>query len=451
VVARTPTQRYKAYYLLAYNAKKLCFNGLAAQGYQQALKLAPDSSSKYKALNSLASVYFYAQQSRQARAMNQRSIAYFERQLQRPRLSAAQRQAAGTSLSYAYELKGLILKQQGEYAALTALRQTIKLRQQHAPTQLGFAYEQMAGAFAHFNLPDSAIAYQRQAVASYPISSPNQSATQRILLAKYQLFAQRPEAALPHLQATQKLAKRLLTKILWSHTFSLYLAQTNDKERARQSFGICDSLLLKALADAPDATTRKTISEQALALYKDAQKIQVLQAKEQSNNQQRRNLMQVVLTGANRELKAREAVYSQDMAFANYYPANNKQNAWVYIGFGISIALALFALGWAVRVQHRARQQQLKRWQKQVLAEHEMVKKIEQACQLELGFVESGVVKLLCQNKSYGEIGGAMAMNPGTLKSKVNRLAKRAGNYSMRELITAIRQKEYPPEKKLEK
>ena len=285
--AHNPTQRYKAYYLLAYNAKKLCFNGLAAQGYQQALKLAPDSSRKYKALNSLASVYFYAQQSRQARAMNQRSIAYFERQLQRPRLNAAQRQAAGTSLSYAYELKGLILKLQGEYAALTALHQAIKLRRQHAPAQLGFAYEQIAGAFAHFNLPDSAVAYQRQAVANYPISSPDKKATQRILLAKYQLFAQRPAAALPHLQATQKLAKHLLTKILWSHTFSLYLTQTNNKERARQSFGICDSLLLKALADAPDATTRKTISEQALALYKDAQKIQVLQAKEQSNNQHR--------------------------------------------------------------------------------------------------------------------------------------------------------------------
>ena len=333
-LAQSSQQKYDAAYVLAYNAYKLCLFGLALKGYQQALEVAANSTDKYRAINSLASTYLRKGDYTRAQKLNEQSIRYFEH-IQN-----------GYSLSYSYELEGAILQKQKDYCALAILRKALKLRKKHAPKEIGAAYQNIADAFAHFNIPDSAVVYQRKALDNYPLKSPDQIANQHILLAKYLMRAKQTAQALSHLRVARKLAKQPLTELFWSHTFSLYLVKTNDREKASRTLEYCDSLRKQVLNSTQDAITRKTISEQLKAMYEDAPELKELNV---VSYRRRLELVQVVLDGANRELKITSNHHGQDLDQPPFaMPAHVPGYFWWVVGLSMVITGGGLWFGWSM-------------------------------------------------------------------------------------------------------
>ncbi|EAY28478.1 tetratricopeptide repeat domain protein [Microscilla marina ATCC 23134] len=431
-LAYTPQQSYDANYLLAYTAYKLCLPGLAIQGYQKAAQIAPNTTKKYKAINNLASTYLAIGDYKKADSLNKQSIAYFAKQKDT------------YSLSYAYELKGMILKKQDNDSALTVLHKVIRLRQQVDAKNIGIAYHELAAAFVHFGLKDSAVVYQRKALKNYPIKTPDRIALQHTLLAKYLMFNKQIRQALPHLQAAQKLSKRPLTELLWCHTFGLYLSRLNAPNRTRQVFARCDSLLVRALAAAPDAPTRKAISAQAIAMYDDALKLKTLPNSIRLSYQGQLKLAQKNLKFANKTLKLKEDYYSQQLGSVglprdNQPTQSNKGWQGVIVGLSVLIGLAGVAFGWRIRQRNK---QVPVPTPDPIAKENALVMEVVHVLDtkgIKLKFIDQEAVRLLCRGESYSKIGKELNEKGDTTKTRLNRFAKNAGYASMLELIKTLR------------
>lgn len=444
-LAQASEQKYKACYSIAYNANRLCLTGMATLSYQKALTFATTPLTKHKTMNNLAKTYFNTGNYAQATKLNQQSIAYFEKTKK------------GYELSYAYELKSFLLSKQQDYTAFSFLRKALQLRQQYAPKDIGFAYAEMAKAFAHFNIYDSAIIYRQKALANYPLKSPDKIATQHILLAKYLLFNKQTAQALPHLQQAQQLAKQPFTELFWCHTFGLYFMQTNATPQADHTFAYCDSLLQKTLNNAPDVITRKTISLQAMAMYNDALELKGLNRNARQNYQHQLDIVQVNLHSANRELKAMDNSQKEILEQLNTgSPAHTPLYFWWAMGFSIIIA------GLGIWFWRKAKRMAPTDAEKEAAEEKELIRLINEALdkaknkdktpeeksktsEQHLDFIERETIKQLYHGYSYNDIAKDLKKNKGrdvtkaSLNVRMNRLAKQIGDNTMLELIERLK------------
>ena len=297
-LATDSIQKYQAHYLRAFNANKLCLHGQAINDYRLAAKTTTDSMSKYDVINSLAKTYFRSGQYIKASRLNNDCIPYFINYKH------------WESLSYAYELKGEILLKQQHYGALELFRKAVKLREKHEPKRIGFAYAEMAKAFAQLNMYDSAIIYRRKAIANYPLKSPDETANQQTLLAKHLLSGGKPKQALRYLQKAQQLKKNPMTELFWNHTIGLYFMRINASTEARASFTRCEALYQGLLAKAPDIITKRTISEYAQDMYADFMKLKGLLAMERDLYGAKLKTVKANLARYNSDIRSKDSLAS---------------------------------------------------------------------------------------------------------------------------------------------
>ena len=257
-LAKNNDQYYRGHYLRGFNAYKLCMYGQAMYDYTKARAFAPNSKAYFKVNNSLGDTYLKAGKYEEAIKLNQQSIAY------------NRRNKKWVSLSYAYNVKASILRQQKDKAALQLLRKVITLRKEHAPKDIGYAYLNMAKTFAAFNKYDSAIVYQRLTLKHHPIQSVSNITFQHTQLAKYLLLNNQAAEALEHLQKVAYLQKPPVLQLFWMHTMSLYYAKTNAQAKALKAFARCDDLLDDILDKAKDIVTWRTVNKHADEMYNNA-------------------------------------------------------------------------------------------------------------------------------------------------------------------------------------
>lgn len=437
-LAQNSSQKYQAYYLMAYSAYVLCLPNLAIQGYKQALQVAPDSIKKYKVINNLSSSYLKVGDYHQASNLNKQSIAYFEKEND------------AYSLSYAYELEGAILQKQQNYGALDLFRKALKLRKQHAnKKEVGGMYGNIADAFAQFTLYDSAVYYQQKAIKHCPIKSDDIVAKLYTSLAKYLLLADQTAEALPHLQTAKRLHKRPLTELLWCHTFAMYLSRLDNPHQTQRVFARCDSLLTRALVAAPDASTRKAISAQAVDMYTDALKLKALPDSTRLSYQAQLKLAQKHLKVANANLALKESHYSQALGKrALPLSGTSGQNMWWVAGWLVGIAGLVF--GWRMR-QHSKQVPEVTPPMpdknlieaQRLVQENKLIEEIVRRLGSnanKLNFHEREAIRQLYRGKSYNKIGDDIKEGGTALRVKFNRFAKDAGYNTMLELIKQISQ-----------
>jgi hypothetical protein len=431
LLTQNNTEKYKASYLIAYSANRLCLSSVALHWYNQASIITHDSTQKYDALNSKAAIYLRIGNYGQADSLNKQSIAYFKKQNDT------------YSLSYSYELQGAILQQRGNYGALDLFRQALQLRkQQTSQNEIGTIYRSIAKAFASFNIPDSAVYYQKKAIESYPMKSPNQVAIQQIFLAKYLLLADQTSAALPHLQTAERLRKRPLTELLRCHTFGLYLSRLDVPAHAKRIFARCDSLLTRALAAAPDAPTRKAISAQAVDMYADALQIKTLPDSTRLSYQAQLKLAQKHLKVANANLKLKERYYSQALGKgALPLGGTSGQSIWQWAPVLIGIAGLVFG-GYMWQRSKQQTQVAVEPLPDPLAQENAFLEEVVAALGNEankLKLIDHETIKQLCKGKSYNKIGEELNAKGDTIKTRLNRLAKNAGYASMLDLIKKLK------------
>ena len=331
-IAQTQSQKYKAYYFLAYNASRKCLFGLANKGYTKAAYFAKDSSKKYKAVNSLADTYLSSGNLELALKYNQISISFFKRHKN------------WKSLSYSYQLKANMLYKQKNYEAIELLRKVIRLRLEYAPKEVGFAYHRLAETFHTFNILDSAIVYQQKALETYPIQTPEQRAFLRLQLAKYYIFNEQAALAKPHLQIAQSLKKRPLTQIQACHVQALYYSKTNQTQAALAEFARCDSLVESLIVAAPDVVTRQTIAEQAKQMYQDALKLKQLPKMVRIRYQNRLKINQVRLTSYRTELDLRDQIQQKELS-APRQLSPGPTNSYYWLALAGLLALVILVGG----------------------------------------------------------------------------------------------------------
>ena len=417
--AQTPQQKYRASYLVAFSANKMCLYGMARKGYSLAVKFATDSMAKYDAMNSLSNTYVSAGEYAIAEAFNQKSIAYFTQHQH------------WVSLSYAYELRAWILQKQNNKGALQLLRKVIKLRQKHAPDQIGFAYAEMAKAFANFNMYDSAVIYRRKAVTDYPLKSPDKMAQQKILLAKYLVFANQANEALTNLKAVRPVQKLPFTKLLWCHTFGLYLQQQKQYSYAKRTFAHCDSLLQTLLEEAPDVVTRKTISEQALDLYRDVLKLKNLQVVERARYEGKLQTMQARLEGYHKELTLMDTIHTQNLAHQLTASSNQSTSLPTYLWWGLLLGILGLLAYWIRRKTHQKSPPELET----LVKERQLIEVLETKAGGPLEKATREMVLLCYQGKSFTQIAQELGVTRDSVKGRFRRLAKKADIVSVSKFV----------------
>lgn len=298
-IAVTYEQKYKVYFLRGFNANKLCLYGQALRDYRQARHFAPDSGAYFRVNNNLANIYFYAGKYDQASKLNQQCIA-FNKQAQQ-----------WVRLSYNYEVKSNILCQQKNKAALSALRQSFKLKKKHAPDQIGYVYECFAQAFSVFQVYDSALVYQQLAIEHYPIKSEQKQAILYTQLARYLILNNQAPQALPCLQKVRDFRKTAMVDLFWYHTLGLYFAKTQRKHKATHIFHYCDSLLQNLLDQAPNLLAQRSINEEAKDMYADVLELKSLQALERKFFKSRLDSAKADLARYEQAIKRRDSLYHQ--------------------------------------------------------------------------------------------------------------------------------------------
>lgn len=341
-LAKNQEQLYKVYYLSGFNANRLCLFGSAMKNYTKALSFAIDSLSYYRANIALAKTLLSTGNLTKSFSLNQKSIHY---NLQHKQWN---------QLSYAYDLKAWILRKQNDYSALSVSRQALKLKKRYTPNEIGYGYKNLAEIFEAFNLLDSAIVYQKKALATYPIQTPEQQAFLQIQLAKYYIFNDQATLAKPHLQVARSLKKRPLTEVQFSHVQGLYYSKTGQNKAALAEFARSDSLLEVLLTEAPDVVTRQTIDEQAKQLYQDALELKQLPPLVRLRYQNRLKLSDTRLTSYRTELSLRDRIQQQKLLISGNN-VSKTTDVMIWIGVGLLIVASLLSNWlWWRRVSRRS-------------------------------------------------------------------------------------------------
>lgn len=424
--AKSDHEKYQASYLLGFNSYRMHLYGLALKGYSQAIKYAIDSTKKYKSMNSLASVYLSIGAYSKANKLNLQSINYFKKRQQ------------WRSLSYAYELKSIILQKQKDYAALSVLYQALKLRKKYAPKEIGYAYHNLATGFATFNQYDSAVAYQRLAVEQYPLKSPDKIAQQKILLAKYLLFANQVNKARPYLKDAQKIRKLPMTELVWCHTLGLYLSHKQQNQRAAQTFAHCDSLLQNLLNEAPDVVTRKTISEQALEMYRDVLKLKNLKAVARVRYEGKLQLIQAKLESYGKELTLKDTIHSKGFSQEKSISSNSSGLPTYFWWLLLTGTIGLLGY-WIWRKTHQTAPPTPEMLE--LVNERKLIAQLEEKMGASLEVDTREMVLLCYRGKSFSEIAQLMRISRDTVRGRFRSIAQKTQIKSVSKFVEDFRKK----------
>ncbi|OJJ20229.1 hypothetical protein BKI52_17315 [marine bacterium AO1-C] len=465
-LAKTNAQKYKAHYLRGFNAKKLCLHGAALYDYRQARRFAPDSVSYFRVTNNLADTYLQTGDYKTAIRLNQQCIKF-------------QKQAKEwVRLSYAYNLKGDILRKGEDINALKIMLRVIKLRKKYAPKQLGYAYERMANALATFSRYDSAIAYQRLAIKHHPIKSPENTASLHIQLAKYLIMSDKAVQAYRHLEAAKPLKKPPMMQLFWKHTYGLYLAKIGKMTVARQIFDECNDLLQGLIDNAPDWVTKRTVSEYAKELYQNILALKRLRPTEHQLYETRLRAVKASYHQANSELKLKDTLYRQKIAQkTNTNITANQQSVgyvwWLVSLIGVIGGMYLFWQQKRLRVAGATMAianapeaatsvnvvgevglknsgndvtsdaksfapEQLEEI-RQLLAENNLIKLIEQKTGLRLPLETKEMIRLYYQGLSMQKIAQKMDSTFGSVRYRFRNIAEKTGHVSFKDFINDYR------------
>lgn len=436
-LATTREQKYKAYYLRGFNANKLCMQGQALDDYQNARHFAPDSVAYFRINNNLANIYLFAEKHEQAIKLNEQCIAFNTQAQQWVRLS------------YNYEVKSNILCEQKDEAALKALRKAVSLRKKHAPQQIGYAYESLAKAFAVFSVYDSALVYQQLAIENYPDKSEQETATLHTKLAKYLILNNQTRQALKHLQRAQPLKKVALAELFWCHTFGLYLAKAQQKQKANETFHNCDSLLQKLLDQAPDIVTQRSISQYAVTLYQDVLKLTNIQAMERNIYQHKLQVVQANLKRYATEIKLKDTLYRQKWAQtqeknqrADHYSSSFPLRYWLLILFTVAMLVA-----WGIWRFTQVKQAWLTPAEYANMLESKLLAHLETNVERRLTSHERYLVLEYYRGRSYADLAKEFGVARSTLVSRYNAVLKGSEHTTIAALIKNFRQAQRKPEK----
>ena len=445
ILAKTKPQKYKAYYLRGFNAKKLCMYGTARYDYARAREFAPDSVSYFRINNNLANTYLAIGKYELAVKLNQKSIEF------------SQKVREWINLSYAYEVKSNILRRGRDRKAITTLQKVIKLRKQHAPKQLGYVYERMAKTLATFTKYDSAIAYQRLAVKHHPITSSENVASLHTQLAKYLIMGNQANKAYRHLEKARNLKKPPMMQLFWCHTFGLYLAQIGQLTKAKQTFVHCNDLLQNLLDNASDWVTQRTISQYAQEMYSDVLTLKHLKVTERQLYETRLRAVKASYERANTEIRLKDTLYQQNIAYKTNHqaitiqtkPVTDNRKFWYWL-IGIIAVLGL-GMGWYWQSQtwhlsSKANQSaindemlrvDLKQLQKAqaLLAEDKLIKLIEEKTKMNLPTDTKTMVRLYYQGLSMKKIAHQMNTTFDKVRYRFRDISSKAGFKSLKEFI----------------
>ncbi|HAS44324.1 MAG TPA: hypothetical protein DCS93_27855 [Microscillaceae bacterium] len=463
-LAKTNAQKYKAHYLRGFNAKKLCLHGAALYDYKQARRFSPDSVSYFRVNNNLADTYLQIGDYKKAVSLNKQCIKF-------------QKQAKEwVRLSYAYNLRGDILTKNRNMNALNIMHKVIKLRKDHAPQQLGYAYERMANTLATFSRYDSAIVYQRLAIKHHPIKSPENTAFLHTQLAKYLVMTDLTTQAYQHLEQAKPLKKTPMMQLFWKHTYGLYLAKTDQMTVARQIFDECNDLLQDLIDNAPDWVTKRTVSEQAKELYQNILALKRLKPTEHQLYKTRLRAVKASYNQAKSELKLKDTLYRQKIAQKTNADITSRHQSlgyewWLVILIGLIGAMYLLrqrkrlsVSGITTSSTSNAQEvvlpmnvigevgqknsgnniaesfapEQL-REMKQLLAENNLIKLIEQKTGLRLPLETREMIRLYYQGLSMQKIAQKMGSTFGSVRYRFRNIAEKTGHVSFKDFINDYR------------
>ena len=455
-LAKTPSQKHMSYYLLGFSAKELCLFGLAKNNYKTALGFATDSLSCHRTNIALANTFLSAGNLNQALALIQKSIDY------------NLKNKLWSQLTYAYDVKAWVLQKKNEYSALFVSRKALRLKHKHAPKEIGYGYKNLAEIFAAFNVYDSAIVYQQKALKHYPIQTPEQIACLNIQLAKYHILNNQPTLATSYLQELKQLKKRPLTEAIACHTQALYYSKTGQQSTALAEFTRCDSLLETLLKQAPDVITRQTIAECAKQLYEDALKLDDLPSIVRVRYEGKLQTAYVRLTSYHNQLQLLDQAQQQRLnnsyTFQKFAPTTQQWPWYWWAGAGVLLGAILLYVGWlihrhmvALKNQRKAdkkvadlspTEQQALQNQRMIEFVAEKIAQKNQALQAqdasssrkpkEVTTEDREIFRMFYQQFTYQQIGDELNINPLTVKSKAQRLARYIGYSSPTQLLQAF-------------
>ena len=417
--AQTPAQKYQAYYLIGYTAYQETWYQLAQNAYQNALQYAPDSLTKFDAINALASIHLHLGNYSEAHTKNQQCRSFF------------QQKELQVSLSYAYDLWGRILIKQQYHQGLAVLRQALELKQQYAPQQVGDSYISLTEAFVQLQQYDSAAIYQQKAIEHLPQETPNKTAFRKILLAKYLIQAGQPGLASHYLAETQTVPKKHLTELAWCHTKGLWLYAQKRPKVALQTFAHCDSLFQAILRQTEQVADRRAYNLQAVDMYQDILNIPNLDSATYQKYLGKKNTAQAYVEGYAHQYSAKDQLYSGQLAASILaFPTSKKSNLPWYIL--IAVLIVGIGLGWYY-------QQKLKLATSSapasIPATHTeldlLIKRIELVCNKKLNEDEINIIRLRKAGVTYREIAAELQLKESTVRNKMHRLAKRGQRTSI--------------------
>ena len=419
LLANNPQQKYSAYYMLAFNANRLNLNGLSLEGYKKAAHFAIDSSKKYKSLNSLASTYWQMGDYHKAQKINHICLIFFEKQRQYE------------SLSYALELKGMILQKQKDSTTFKILHRALQIRKKFAKKDIGYTHHNLAMCFAAFNRYDSAAIYQRKAVNNYPLKSSDRQAKQQILLAKYLIFSNNHSEALTYLQNTKHVEKKPLTALLWCHTFQLYHIKLNNQESFVKP---CNDLLQQILLSAKDLASRKYINEQVIEMYRHILHMKTLKS---TMHQKYLNLIDSVqnkIERYNQKLAHKDKLHLEELIKALNAKSQKPFIPWYYWLILLAMIGSLLSF-WIWRKTHQTPPETPSPEMEALVKERQLIQALEEKTGISLEVATREMVLLCYRGRSFTQIARDMGVTRDTVKGRFRSLAKKAQIESIKKFV----------------
>ena len=429
-LAKTNAQKYKAYYLRGFNAKKLCMYGTARHDYTQAREYSPDSVSYFRINNNLANTYLAIGNHNLANKLNQQSITF------------NQKAKEWINLSYAYEVKSNILRKSRNKYAITILQKVIKLRKQYAPKQIGYAYERMANVLATFERYDSAIVYQRLALKHHPIKSPENQVSLHTQLARYLIMGDQPHEAHRYLEQVRNLKKPSMIQVFWENTYGLYWISQGNLTKAQQVFAQCDLLLHNLFHGSSDLVSQRTISGYIKDMYQEILTIKQPSSEVYQIYETRLESAKAYYDQASDKIRLKDSLYQQKLA----YQASKGAPRFPWEWFAAALLGLGLGIGWYWKRKAQAMKADLANAQstppqlqkaQALLAEDAFIRFIEENIRESLPAEIESMVRYYYQGVSMKKIAQQMNTSFDKVRYRFRNLAQKLKSKSLKAFLEA--------------
>ena len=258
-------------------------------------------------------------------------------------------------------------------------------------------------------------------------------AQQKILLAKYLVFADQANEALTYLEAARPVQKRPFTKLLWHHTFGLYLSYQQKDQQAKKTFAHCDSLLQNLLEDASNLVTQKTISELALELYKSLLQLKVKKSIIHQKYQRLVDSVQNDIEKYNQELAKRDQLHVKELMQRLRKNSQKPLIPWYY-WLSLLIMTTVLGIYWIRRKTYRKAPPELET----LVKERQLIEVLEAKAGGPLEKATREMVLLCYQGKSFTQIAQELGVTRDSVKGRFRRLAKKADIVSISKFVQAF-------------